>query len=475
MATQRTQATSPTRPRSAAIFVETERGRRRGEEPYSRTATTPDVGIAKVSAKSTALLVVTSLAPGGDGVAHVELDGQRRAVFVPHAAPGDLLRAEIDASHRPARGRVLDLLAPGPDRVTPACRWSTRCGGCDWMHLSLEAQARTHVEHVRAALPAEWRHVAVVAHPAPEALGYRTRARVHVRCASGRASVGMHQPRTHQPVQVDSCAVLGLPLERARRALPALFEGSRGHGEVQIALGVGRLPVLEVRWMGHLAMECFARLEHAIIARDLAGARVTMDGASRPAIVGDPTPWTVGADGAPLRLAPGGFAQASELTSAMLARHVAELVRPWNVETAVELYAGSGNLSVLLAPEVRNLVLVESSREACDAARANLASRGLRGRIVTGEAEGFAWSAATKLAVMDPPRSGALAVAKRLAASRVRHVIYVSCDAQTLGRDLKLLAPAYQPQSVATFEMFPQTSHVETVVALERRTPRAQA
>src|ERR1700681_1649946 len=97
---------------------------------------------------------IGSLAPGGAGVFHTELGGQRRGDFIPHSAPGDVLLAEIDPRRRPARGRLLDVRAPGPDRVTPACPWSTRCGGCDWMHLSLEAQIGAHVEYVRAALPA---------------------------------------------------------------------------------------------------------------------------------------------------------------------------------------------------------------------------------------------------------------------------------------------------------------------------------
>ena len=419
-----------------------------------------------------AQVTITTLAPGGDGVAHVELRGERRAVFVPHAAPGDVLSTEIDASQRPARGRVLELLAAGADRVSPACRWSTRCGGCDWMHLSAEAQVRAHVEHVRAALPEAWRQMTIAAHPAPAATGYRTRARVHVRCKRGQVTVGMNESRTHDPVQVDTCAVLEMPLERARRSLAAFFEGSRGHGEVQIALGVDRIPVLDVRWTGDLAAACFARLERAVVGREIAGARATVDGASRPAVIGDPTPWVVGADGLPLRLPPGGFAQASERTSAKLAGYVAELVRPHRVDKAFELYAGAGNLSVLLAREVSDLVLVESSREACDAARANLAARALKGRVVEADAEVYAWSAAARLAVLDPPRTGARTVAERLAGSRVSHVVYVSCDTQTLGRDLKLLAPAYEPRSVATFEMFPQTSHVEAVVALERRRGR---
>jgi 23S rRNA (uracil1939-C5)-methyltransferase len=412
---------------------------------------------------------IGSLAPGGDGVAHAELGGQRRAVFIPHSAPGDVLLAEVDPGRRPARGRLLDVLAPGPDRVSPACPWSTRCGGCDWMHLSLEAQIDAHVEQVRAALPADWGRVAIFPHRAPDTLRYRTRALVHVRCERGRASVGMYESRTHDPVDVETCAVLEPHIERARSSLAPLFEGSRGHGEVQIALGADRIPVLDLRWTGELAARCFARLEQAVAARDLGGARVTIRDASRPAIIGDPTPWIVAGDGAPLRLAPGGFAQASEVGSAMLARHVAELVRPWKVDKAVELYAGAGNFSVLLAREVRDLVLVESSRDACDAARVNLAARGLKARVVHSDVADYAWSAETRLAVLDPPRTGAQAIARRLVESRIRHIVYVSCDAPTLGRDLRLLAPAYGVKAVATFEMFPQTSHVETVAVLERR------
>jgi 23S rRNA (uracil1939-C5)-methyltransferase len=416
-----------------------------------------------------ARLTIASLAPGGDGVAHVEVDGQRRAVFVPYAAPGDVMDVEIDASQRPARGRPLELLAGGPDRVSPACPWSTRCGGCDWMHLSVEAQASAHAEHVRAALPSEWRETSILVHPAPAAVGYRTRARVHVRCKRGKVAVGMNESRTHDPVDVDSCAVLAAPIELGRRQLAGVFEGSRGHGEVQVALGSDRVAVLDATWSGDLEAKCFARLEQAVARRDLGGARVTIEGASRPAVIGDPTPWIRAADGEPLRLAPGGFAQASEYMSAVLARYVAELVRPLRVDKAVELFAGAGTLSVLLAREVGDLVLVESNRQACDAARANLAARELGGRVVEMSAEDYPWSPATKLAVLDPPRTGARALAERLGSSRILHIVYVSCDTQTLARDLKSLAAAYDARSVAAFEMFPQTSHVETVVLLERR------
>ncbi len=414
---------------------------------------------------------ISSLAPGGDGVALVELGGERRAVFVPHAAPGDRARLEVDPSRRPARGRVMTLVSPGADRVAPACPWSTRCGGCDWMHVSVEAQERTHVEHLRAALPAAWRKETIASFPAPQALAYRTRARVHVRSLRGGAVVvGMHEARSHEPVEVDACAVLDPALEGARRTLAGLFEGSRGRGEVQLAFGTGRVPVLDVHWDGDLPPRVFARIESTVARGTIAGAQVTMGDATRPARIGDATPWTTGADGAPLRLAPGGFAQAAEAVNAALVLHVADVVRPWRAEKAVELYAGAGNLSVLLAREVGDLACVESNREACDAARDNLTRRRLQNvRVIEADADSYAWTKSVRLVVVDPPRTGARATAERLAASRVPHVVYVSCDTQTLGRDLAILEKGYAPVSLKAFEMFPQTSHVEVVVALERR------
>ena len=206
---------------------------------------------------------IATLAPGGDGVAIVEIDGERRAVFVPHAAPGDRARLAIDPSRRPARGRVLQLESPGSDRIEPACPWSTRCGGCDWMHLSIAAQERAHVDHLRAALPATWRDVPIASTASLDALAYRTRARIHVQVTPrGRVVVGMHEARTNEPVEVET---LRGPRTRTRARSPrARGRSSEARGDAatcRSSLGATRLPVLDVRWDGELASDAFRRLE----------------------------------------------------------------------------------------------------------------------------------------------------------------------------------------------------------------------
>jgi 23S rRNA (uracil1939-C5)-methyltransferase len=423
---------------------------------------------------------IAELAPGGEGVAIVALRDERRAVFVRGVAPGDRVRLAIDTSTRPARGEVIALVEAGADRVPAACPWSTVCGGCDWMHVSETGQRASHEAHVRGALPREWQGTPIVFRPAPSPLAYRTRARVHARASGGRAVVGMNEARTRDPVEVDRCAVLRPELESARARIGALLEGAHGRGEAQLALGAldsARRPaVIDLHWSGVLAAACFGRLERAVADGWLAGARVTAGETRVPAKIGDPTPWVRGGDGLPLRLAPGGFGQASDEGNALLAHRVTELARGALAGKAdprvVELYAGAGNFTVLLAPlDLDQLVAVESARESCDAARANLAARalGARAKVVEADAVSFAIPPRTHLLVLDPPRTGAREVCARIGASSAKHVIYVSCDTQTLARDLALLAESFVPRAVEAFELFPQTSHVEAVVHLERR------
>jgi len=359
------------------------------------------------------------------------------------------------------------------------------------MHLATHAQTRIHVEHLRAALPGAWSEHPIRSIPAARELGYRTRARIHVRASGGRAIVGMHAPSSHEPVEVDTCRVLHPTIERARLALGPLFDGAHGTGEVEIALGplatgdananddVSSF-VLAVRWSGALPAEVYARFERALAsntetAEGLGGVSVVCGEATRPAIIGDPTPWMRGADGSPLRLAVGGFAQASEQGNLLLARRVGELAAdvssstPAKPANIVELYAGAGNFTILLARHGR-VVAVEANAEACRAAQDNVRTRDLspEAKIVEADAATFALPKGLRLLVLDPPRTGARAACEQLATMRAppRFVLYVSCDLATLGRDLRILSPTYRPRAIEAFELFPQTSHLETLVLL---------
>jgi 23S rRNA (uracil1939-C5)-methyltransferase len=427
-------------------------------------------------------LQITSLAAGGDGVAHTEVLGERRAVFVPGTAPGDEVDAEVDLAGRPARARDIHVTRASPARREPPCPHATACGGCAWMHLTPEARstatAQLAVEAILRVLPAGTTPE-IVHHPAPSELGYRTRARLAI-VGGSPPIVGFHRAQARRVVGIPSCLVLHPALDPALGLLREALASTRGAGEARVALGAGGLPVIALSWKGDLPASAFAALDRMVQSARLAGASVELEGAKTPAIVGDPTIWTVGPDGLPLE-APG-FSQANPAVTTAIAQHLASHFGP--PETSLpgatsparadleiaELYAGAGTFTVLLAPLAARYVAIESDPLSVAAARRNLARRAVEGvRFVTADAAEAKLPRSTSVVVLDPPRAGAAAAIAAIAATKAQDVIYVSCDPATLARDVKKLQEAgFSLGSLHTFDMFPQTPHVESVARLVR-------
>jgi 23S rRNA (uracil1939-C5)-methyltransferase len=419
-------------------------------------------------------LEIESIAPGGEGLAHVTHGERRRAVFVRRAAPGDVLEADVDWTRKPARATVLRVIEPSSQRAVPPCPIAERCGGCDLMHLTLESQTKAHLDIVRASLAhalaasgaSEVPHV--TSHAAPRDAAYRTRARLAVVIERGRVVVGYRQSSSHAAVDVERCWVLDPLLDALWPELRELFAAERGRGEITVAIGARERPVLDVKWTGELGGSFFAAVDAKVASGHWAGAEVWLEGARAPARFGAPQAVTTGADGQVLIVPSGAFAQAHPAMNVRLGERI--LARgAFEGQAVLELFAGSGNFSVLLARTAASLTTVESDARAVAQARENLASRALSARIVEADADAYEISAAVRTVVLDPPRAGAAGAAARIARSKVRRVVYVSCDVATMARDIATLAPAgFRLVEVETFEMFPHTSHVEVLAILER-------
>jgi 23S rRNA (uracil1939-C5)-methyltransferase len=333
------------------------------------------------------------------------------------------------------------------------------------MHIARDERATHHVALTKAFA----RGAPIAFHRSPRDARYRSRARFHASGGARRQSamqVGYFAPRTRSLVRVDTCVILDPRVDAARGALEGLLEGAQGDGEIAVALGRDG-PVADIRWSRELPPAVFARMDDCVRSKTFAGLRVLCGEARRPAIFGDPTPVLRGADDLPLELPPGGFSQAQEDVNRALALRVADLAR--GSKRILELYAGAGNLTVLLARD-GDVRAVESSEPACEAARKNLDARKLVAKVTCADAATFEIPSITDTVVLDPPRSGAREACERISKTRsIKRIVYVSCDRATLARDLDVLAVPFGVTSVDVFEMFPQTSHAETVVFLERK------
>lgn len=403
------------------------------------------------------------------------LDG--RIVFVMGGVPGDEVEAELfEEKERSARARIVRITKASPDRVEPACARAAACGGCPWMHVSADAQARAKRAVLREALS---RIGGVDLDTAtllplirsPQPLRYRRRATLHL--ASGR--IGYRAPESHTLVEVEDCGQLDPRLEQA---IPNLREALKAEGapprctDLAIACDDRRVTAaFEVTAAGKTTLEKVRKLMER--AR-LDGAVLVVEG-QRGQPLGDALlSWP-----APLAEAVTAygradlFAQANPEANVLL---VAEAMRMLGQgESLLELYSGAGNFSFAAARRFTGATCIESSPDAVELARRSAREAKLESvRFIQGDALACAEALAKEgkrfdALLLDPPRAGAKGLAKVADRVGARRIVYVSCDPATLSRDVKdLQAAGYRLLEAAPVDMFPQTFHLETVARLER-------
>lgn len=396
---------------------------------------------------------VERIGRGGDGVVPTP-DGP---VYVPMAVVGDRLRLEVTTSGKTRRGRAVEVLAPGPARRPSPCELADRCGGCPWIVMEEEAQRELKRGWLERALPSPAREVTVVA---AGDLHYRCRARL----AWGRGHLGFRVRRSAALCDVARCVVLAPALDAALRPLRALPVA--GQGEVWLALRDDR-PVAVLSTEDAQPGALYQACEAAVRRGDFAGLLLRVAGAE--ASWGEPAAERrPGLDGEPVEGAVGGFSQAHGALNQALVAYVRQEAAP-DGRRILELFCGSGNLSVALGAGAAELWAVEADAAAAEACRRNLRARGLAGRVIVGDASEPP-PVDAEVAVLDPPRIGAEQAVRALAGRRkLQRIVYVSCHLGTLGRDLRILADAgWRVQAARGFDMFPQTPHLESVVTLIR-------
>jgi tRNA/tmRNA/rRNA uracil-C5-methylase (TrmA/RlmC/RlmD family) len=394
--------------------------------------------------------------PGHGGFCVARHEG--RVVFVRHSLPGERVRARIteDAGSY-LRADAVEILEPSPDRVPAPCPYARpgRCGGCDWQHASGLAQRELKAAVVReqfarvAGLDVTPLLSSVEELPGG-LLGWRTR----ITYAVGRdGRPGLHRHRSHEVEHVDRC-LLGVP-------------------------GVGDSDVLHRNWPGISGIEVvragdgdLALVEHRPGGRQHGRGRRPPD---RTQVIEGPPRIRHGIGGREFEIDAAGFWQVHPAAPVVLGAALLAAVAPEPGETVLELYAGAGPLTALLADAVGpggRVLGVESSGTAVADAAHNLAELP-QASVVSARVTAASVAALDlrpDLVVLDPPRAGAGAdVMRVLTGLGPRAIGYVSCDPATLARDVRAAHDGgYELSGLRAFDAFPMTAHIECVAILAR-------
>lgn len=327
--------------------------------------------------------------------------------------------------------------------------------------------------------------------------GYRNKAQVPVSLAEGKALAGFYKKRSHTIVDIDTCPVQAPANEEVFRAariaiekgkIPVYDEGSHSgilrHVVARVSMASGEvLIVLVTNGPVFPGKDLFVKSLTTQV-KNLVGIVQNVNSRRGNSIFGreDITLW-----GRPyieeklgdlvFRVSPQSFFQVNTLQMEVLYDKVKEYTQLSGKETIFDLYCGTGTIALYLSPFARRVVGVESVGAAVEDARQNARLNGItNAEFFLGRAEDVVPklmkdSHKADVVVVDPPRGGCEpALLETISAMKPERVVYVSCNPATLARDLKYLVEAgYSIAEVQPVDMFPHTSHVETVVLLERK------
>ncbi|MFD2183459.1 class I SAM-dependent RNA methyltransferase [Rhodoplanes azumiensis] len=408
-------------------------------------------------------LTIASLGRRGDGV----VDGPEFPIYVPYALPGETVAAEPVPGH-PDRRRLVRVEVASPDRIAPICPHFGVCGGCATQHLA-EAPYRTWkraclVEALRAAGIEAPVGALIDAHGEG-----RRRVTLHARRGTRDIlQVGFAAQRAHEIVPIDRCPVTAPSLKGFVEVAWAIAEALgplKKPLDIQVTATDDGLDV-DVRGSGPLNAGRTGAL--AAVSETHRLARLTRHGE----MVAQRVAPTLKIGRAVVALPPGPFLQATAAGEAALARLVEAQVG--DAKRVVDLFAGLGPFALRLAEraKVRAVEIDAAAVQALSRAAQN--TSGLK--PVTAEARDLFRRplVAQELmkvdaVVFDPPRQGAEAQARALAASRVPVVVAVSCNAATFARDAAILiAGGYRLTDVTPVDQFRYSYHVEIVATFVR-------
>jgi 23S rRNA (uracil1939-C5)-methyltransferase len=403
---------------------------------------------------------IEKLVYGGMGIGR----HQGKVVFVPFSIPGDrLLVRPIDEKKKFIRAEIVQILKSGNGRTSSLCPHFEKCGGCHWQQLEYLRQVETKrqiLEEILYHRFPETLELPIVMRACPQPFAYRSRARIQTRGSGSTSSVGFFRSASHAIEDIEHCPLFRPSLNDALSSLRQ-FKSRAGQNPIPQEWDMA-CSEEDTTWAatrtGSLPVEALSssietgKSNEVILKRKIGEFHYS----TTPSV----------------------FFQANDFMISELVRLVQESTKNAGGGSALDLFAGVGLFSLPLARFFKKIIAVENSHASNQLCSLNASIAGFD-HIQNVCADVLAWmhsKAAADLQpfdliVLDPPRTGAgISVMERIKEWAPNTIVYVSCDPQTLIRDLAGLSPCdYRIEFVEGLDLFPQTYHFETIVRLAKR------
>lgn len=418
---------------------------------------------------------VLRLAFGGQGIVH----HNSFVVFIPFTAPGDLIKYRIVQRKKNfAAGEVVEIIRPSLHRTTPSCPYFGTCGGCQLQHLNYAAQLEHKRQCIQDTLQRQAHLTDAIVSPvvaARQQWAYRRRISLTLKPTAGHFIAGYTAVDHHSILPVEQCPIFVAPADpvivNLQEIAKMLISKDENQGKVTILKQGDNTYLLHFNFktMPQNAGEVLKEAAH----RYPAWKGILAAAPGKTLQFGE-LETKLDIEGLSFTFSPRAFIQNHPEQSLNIYDAICAYAKDLCRAHILDLYCGVGISSLLLAKEGLPVTGVETNQEAIRLAKDNARRNAiLRVNFMQADVQnvilGLLKKFSPDMVIVNPPREG---LDPKVVAALIEHapanVLYVSCMPPTLARDIKLLNNKYRLSSVEAYDMFPQTSHVETLAVLKR-------
>ncbi len=428
---------------------------------------------------------IESIGYTGSGVAHAE----DRTIFVPYTLPGEVCLVKIlKVTKSIAYAKVIDILTPSSERVTPPCPYYTKCGGCDLQHMSYDATLSLKSRMIQE----NFHRIAHIDIDVPKTIAsqpYAYRNKITLPCDPKTHMVGMYRPSSHDIIPIEKCLIQDDVINRLLsifneylKSGVSIYDEATGNGLVRafVARHICDAVLVTVVINGNKLPDALALFDKISTICDKIGLYININKDKTNVVVGNKFIHVAGIDSIEcddndIKYYVDGtsFFQVNDhIREALYAKVLSNIDRD---DVVIDAYSGSGLLTAMIAKRARMAYGVEivpqSVKNADNLAMSNNLSNM---KNILGDCAhvipNLVSSVQANCVVLDPPRKGCSRdMLDALIHALPDRIIYISCDHATLSRDYTILAPFYEISYIQPFDMFPETCHVETLTVLKRK------
>jgi 23S rRNA (uracil1939-C5)-methyltransferase len=405
-----------------------------------------------------------------------------KVVFVAGALPGEQVLMQITRNQKKyASAKLIDVLEPAPQRIEPTCQHYSQCGGCQTQfadnNYQLELKQQGLANRMRLIAPqAQW--LSALESPA---WNYRRRARVGVKVVRGQLVLGFRQHGSNDLTSISHCPVLTAPFDKMFTPLQELVQSLSvtdkvGHLEF-IAVDSGNYII--IRLLCALGGEDRQLLTSFSETHDVEFLIADNDGNVKTPEGSLPLPLFYTLADKKIEFSATDFIQVNDSVNQQMVAQAVQWLELTSSDKVLDLFCGVGNFSLSIAAQAQLVVGVEGVNAMVEQARANAQAAGLDNITFhhSDLSEPLAEQAwySRKLGeqvdkiLLDPARDGAMAIVEQLSKLKPSIIVYVSCEPSSLERDSQvIIKQGYKLEKICVMDMFPQTTHLESMALFRK-------